>query len=368
MRAWSAIWTIARKDWSVWTRQPTTIAATIFPALFLVLIIYISAAAVGRNPVDIVAQGDGPHTRQLVAVLQRSDAFIVKRETTSAQAQRDLNGLVVEAVITIPASFDADYDARRADPVTIEINNLNLDFTNDLRRSLPAAITDFYASQSDNPIHVTVDESDLRAQDIGLAQFELVPDLVLLLTIGGIVNAGMATAREWEDLTVKELLLAPISRAELIAGKLLSGWFTTLLIGGVVLAIGVATGGLRPHGVYWLSTLLVVMLTALASSGLGVAIGALTRRLQATAAVGIILSFYLFFLSGGISVAAFLPGWVQAIAQFMPTFYGVHALEMSIFYGSADQLGRDVLVLAGTALATVTLGVLALRRSVLATA
>ena len=89
------------------------------------------------------------------------------------------------------------------------------------------------------------------------------------------MNAGLATAREWEDSTIKELLLAPISKTSLIVGKLLSGWLTTLLIAAVVLGVGAVSGYLRPEGpIYWFSTLVIVLLIALASAGLGVAIGA----------------------------------------------------------------------------------------------
>jgi ABC-type multidrug transport system permease subunit len=198
---------------------------------------------------------------------------------------------------------------------------------------------------------------------------------ILPLTLGwillldprfGMINAGLATAREWEDQTIKELLLAPISRGSLIAGKLLAGWLTTLLIGAIVLAIGALTGYLRPVGIYWLLTLLMVLLIALASASLGVALGAATRSFQRVTALGIPLAFYLFFLSGGISVAAFLPNWVQTIAHVIPTFYGVHALQMAIFYSSADGYGRDAVVMAGTALVTLALGVLSLRRRTLA--
>ena len=40
-----------------------------------------------------------------------------------------------------------------------------------------------------------------------------------------------------------------------------------------------------------------------------------------------------------------------------PTFYGVHALQMAIFYSSTDGYGRDAAVMAGTALVTLALGV-----------
>jgi Ca2+/H+ antiporter len=51
----------------------------------------------------------------------------------------------------------------------------------------------------------------------------------------------------------------------------------------------------------------IVLLIALASTGLGVAIGSATRKFQRVTAIGIPLSLDLFFLSGGITIAAFLP-------------------------------------------------------------
>ncbi len=365
MLPWRAIWAIVRKDLAVWLRQPAGIAATLLPALGLVLVLALEAQAVGRNPVALVVEDGGPHAQQLARIIEDSDAFIV-RQATASEAARDLAGLRVAAVITIPPGFDAAYDAHAPDPVTITIDNLNLDFTNDLRRSLPQAITEFYAAQPASPIKVQVQESDLRAADVSLLQFELVPTLVLLILISGIVNSGLAVAREVEGQTLKEVLLAPVPRAAIVLGKLLSGWVTTLLVAAVVVAIGAAFGYLRPVGLYWVVALGTIGLLSLASAGLGVALGSLLRRVLPVTAVSINLSLYLFFLSGGISVAAFLPDWIQTIAHFIPTFYGVHALEMAVFYSSTEDLARDLAVLVGTAALTLALGIIALRRRALA--
>ena len=365
---------IVRKDIGVWLRQPATIASTVLPAVSLLVILFFFQQAVGRNPVAIVVHDTGPHAQELVKILSDSNAFKIAMITTAQpNAEQALKQLKVAAVITIPSNFDAAFDSHKPDPVTIHINNLNLDFTNDLRRSLPAAITEFYDDKNNHnegisgPIRIHVKETDSRQQDIELLRFELVPNLVLLLTTAGIINAGAATAREWEDSTIKELLLAPLSKTSLIVGKLLSGWITTLLIAAVVLVIGAASGYLRPEDpIYWISTVAIVLLIALASAGLGVAIGAAARRFQRVTAIGIPLSIDLFFLSGGITVAAFLPVWLQTTAHFVPTFYGTHALEMAIFYNSSEGLVQDVTVLGVTALAATILGVLSLRKSMLA--
>jgi ABC-2 type transport system permease protein len=95
---------------------------------------------------------------------------------------------------------------------------------------------------------------------------------------------------------------------------------------------------------------------------MGVTLGALLQRIQPVSSAAIVLALYLFFLTGGTAVLAFDPGWLQTVATFVPLYYGRHALEMAIFYQSSDQLGRDVAVLAGSAVVAISLGTLAMRR------
>jgi ABC-type polysaccharide/polyol phosphate export permease len=135
-----------------------------------------------------------------------------------------------------------------------------------------------------------------------------------------------------------------------------------MLVAALVLVLSAVSGFLRPAGWYWLPALAVIGLIALAAAGVGAALGATFRRFAPVSAAGINVAIYLFFLSGGISVAAFLPGWIQTIAHFTPTFYGVDALEAAIFYQSTDNLGRDVAVLVLTAAGGLALGIMSLRR------
>jgi ABC-2 type transport system permease protein len=131
-----------------------------------------------------------------------------------------------------------------------------------------------------------------------------------------------------------------------------------------VLGAGSLLGWVQPVGAYWLIVLLILGLVALFSAGLGVALGALLQRIQPVSSAAIVMALYLFFLTGGTAVLAFDPAWLQTIATFVPLYYGRHALEMAIFYQSSDQLGRDVTVLALSALLAVGLGILAMRRGI----
>ena len=359
-----AIWVILRKDIRVWLRQPFNIAATILPAVGFLLVGALGAAALGRSPVALVTLDTSSRGQQMAQIIHNADVFRIT-DATPSQAQTLLNQIDVVAVITIPANFTQRVDAHVAAPIDVTVNNLNLDFTNDIRRSVPDAITQYYAAQgSASPIKVTMQETNLRHRDVEFFQYSVLPTILLLITISGLINGGLSTAREWESRTVKELLLAPVSRGAIIAGKVFAGFVITFFLGTLVLLLGDVLGWTQPQGAYWLSALLTIALVSLFSAGLGVAIGAALQRIQVVIAISINVAIYLFFLAGGIGVLAFEPDWLQNIAAFVPLTYGRHALEQAVFYSASDQFGLDMTVLALSALAALILGTLSMRRGI----
>ncbi len=350
------------KDLQIWLHQPVTLAATIAPALVFLLVEMLGAQAVGLSPVALVVQDRGPQGTQIAQAIRDADVFRLQ-EVDAAKAQILLKNLDVVAVVTIPADFSQRLQAHQGATVDVTVNNLNLDFTNDIRRAVPDAITRYYAAQgAQSPIKVTMEEHDLRRRDIQMFQYSVLPIVVLLLIISGLISGGNAAAREWESSTVKELLLSPAPGEAIITGKVLAGFVTSFSLGVLVLLAAYGLGWIYPEGIYWLDMLLVVGLVALLGASLGVAFGAVLQRIMPVIAVSILIALYMFFLAGGMGVLAFEPQWLQNIAAFVPLTYGNHALQMALFYNSADLLGRDVLVLGLSSLVALVLGALAVRR------
>jgi ABC-type multidrug transport system permease subunit len=357
-----ATWVILIKDLQVWLRQPVTIAATFVPPLVFLLVQAVGSVAVGRSPVALVVLDSGPQGAQIAQAIRQADVFRLQ-EVDAVKAQLLLKNIDVVAVVTIPADFSQRLQDHQGANVDVTVNNLNLDFTNDIRRAVPDAITHYYLAQGNqSPIKITMVEHDLRPRDIALFQYSILPTVVLLLMISGLISGGFTTAREWESSTVKELLLSPAPGGAIIAGKVLASFATSFTLGSLVLLAVYAMGWIYPEGIYWLNMLLVVGLVALLGASFGVAIGAALRRILPIVAITINLSLYLFFLAGGFGVLAFEPQWLQNIAAFVPLTYGNHALQMALFYNSSDLLGRDVLVLCLSSLAGLVLGTIAVRR------
>ncbi len=359
-----SVWAIIRKDLQVWLSNRRNIAATIIPPISFLLIQALGAVAVGRSPVALVTLDQGQKGQQMQQIFHKADVFRIT-DATPGQAKTLYNNIQVIAVITIPSDFTQRVKAHDPSPVNVRVNNLNLDFTNDVRRSVPDAITQFYQAQgSSSPIKVTVHEQDLRSRDVQLFQYAVLPTITLLLMLSGLVTSSIATAREWETRTIKEMLLSPTSRAAIIVGKVLAGFTTTFLLGMLVLLLGAGLDWTRPSGIYWLTSIAVLAMIALFSTGLGVALGAALHKTQPVIAISINTAIYLFFLAGGIGVIAFEPVWLQNIAAYIPLTYGIHALEQAVFYNSSDLFGRDMLVLGLCALAALSLGVLSMRRGI----
>ncbi|MGH2507270.1 MAG: ABC transporter permease [Ktedonobacteraceae bacterium] len=361
---WNRAWVICQKDIRVWLRHPTFVLVTIIPALAILLLTSLGAAAVGHTPIALVVQDTRADGQEMARIFQNANIFQVS-VVNAQQAQQMYKSVAIAAIITIPSDFTQRVQAHESAPLEVTVNNLNLDFTNDVRRSVPDMITQFYAEQGQaSPIHISIQESNLRPQDIQLFQYSVLPALIFLLLTSGLITGGLTTAREWEARTMKELLLAPISRATIICGEILASFLTTFVIGVLVLGACTLLGWIHPQGIYWLTALLTLALVSLFSACLGIAVGSSVRRIQPVGPLSLNVGMYLFFLAGGIGVLSFEPSVLQEIANYIPLTYGRHALESAVFYGSSELLGRDTLVMLVSIAVALVIGVLAMRRSI----
>src|SRR5260370_10984451 len=225
-----AVWTICKKDVRVWLRQPANVAITVLPALALLFVDALSAGAVGRSPVALVTLDQGARGQQMAQVIHQADLFRVS-DATPAQAQALYQNLDVVAILTIPADFTQAVDTHAPAHIEVQINNLNTDFTNDIRRPVTVAITEIYHQQTcASPIKVALQEQNLRSQDIQLFQYSAMPLLVLLLVVSGLVSSSLSSAGAWETRMIKALLLSPVGSGAIITGERLTAFVPTLAL------------------------------------------------------------------------------------------------------------------------------------------
>lgn len=359
------MWALIKKDLAVWFRSPAVMAVTLLPPLALILVLALEGVAVSSLPVAIVNRDAGGRAAAtLVRTAEAFDGFRAQVLGPDA-AQAAFADLKVAAVLTIPRGFSADLAAGRRPSLSWAVRNFNADSTNDLRRALPDVVTSFLASGAagPSPIGITIQEQDVHPQDVGLVAFEMVGVLAMLMLLAGLINAGLAAVKEWETGSVKELLISPVPPLSLIAGKVVGGVVAADIVGVLVTGVTIAFG-LLPAPTLAQGLIAVATMTLLATfgAGVGVALAASLRSSDRMNPVTINISFYLFFLSGGVVALAYLPAWLRVIARVIPNTYAVNAFRQTLLYGTTAGAATDLLWLAVAATVGLLVGVPALRR------
>jgi ABC-2 type transport system permease protein len=359
----SVIWACARKEIkSALTERLGTILGILLPVNFLILF-SLFALSGGLAPTAVVMADSGPLAQEFIQAMAHAHSF--RLQTASAeQAQTLLQTGKIVAVVTIPANFDASLQAGKPVQVGVQINNLNTDFTNDIRRAVPLSISSFYARAFPRQVTVTADEHDLWPRDTDYIPYLTVSILVIALLMGGLLPSGTAAAVEWEKGTIKELLLSPASRWAIIVGKMLGSFLMGLMSTTVVLVVLVLVVGVWP--LHWVEVIGFSLLTLLIFNAFGTLLGTLLKQRQAFIVLAFATSLPLFFLSGAFGPVSFanIP-LLEFIAKIFPVYYAI-VLEQHAFHGfelNTLGMGANVLILLSYALALVVLAAVVLRRT-----
>lgn len=356
------IWACAKKDIrSALAERLFTIVGLFVPLNILVLMSLFVLA--GSNaPTAVVMQDQGPYAQAFVTAMSQAHSFRLIPASAADAARRLAAGQIV-AVVTIPANFDAALAQNQPVALDVAINNLNTDFTNDIRRAIPLSITSFYAKTFPNLVSVTVRESDNYPQDTDYIPYLSVSILVIALMIGGLLQSGSASASEWEHGTIKELLLSPAGRWAIVTGKMLGSVLMGLGSTAIVLAVLIFLVGVRPDN--WWEVLGFTALSLVIFNSLGVLIGNLIKQRMAVIALSMGISLPLFFLSGVFGPISFTTPVLQVFAKIFPVYYQIVVFQHA-FHGfnlNTLGLGANTLVLVGYALGLIALVTLVLRRS-----
>ena len=356
------VWACAKKDFrAALTDRLFTIIGLFVPMNVLILMsLFVLAGSFA--PTAVVMEDQGAYAQAFYQAMSQAHSFRLQK-TSAAQAQQLINAGQIVAVVTIPSNFDTRLQNHQPVQVDVEINNLNTDFTNDIRRAIPLSITSFYAKAFPNLVDVTMQESDFYPQDTDYIPYLTVSILVIALMLGGLLQSGTASAKEWENQTIKELLLSPASRWAIMVGKMLGAFLVGLGSTFIVLLVLIFAVGVRP--VHWLEVIGFTLLSLLIFDTLGTLLGTLIKQRQPLIALTMGTALPLFFLSGAFGPISFSTPVLQVIAKIFPVYYQIvvfqHAFHGFILntYGQAG----NTLILAAYALGLIVLVTIALQRA-----
>ena len=107
---------------------------------------------------------------------------------------------------------------------------------------------------------------------------------------------------------------------------------------------------------------LVALLAVLSLAGVGVAVVALSNRMQVTNAITQLVIFYAIFFAPILLPKEQLPEVLQAISAFMPITYAADAMRGALTNLEGTNVPQDVLILTGFMLASLGMSAASIRK------
>ena len=184
----------------------------------------------------------------------------------------------------------------------------------------------------------------------------LVPGIVGMSIIFTAIFSGMEIIWDRQFGFLKETLVAPVSRINIMIGRTLGG--ATVAAGqGLVVFILALIIGFRPDS--WLlvfPAILVMCLISLLFTSLGIAVASNLADMQGFQLIMNFLVMPLFFLSGALFPLQGLPTVLAYVVHIDPLTYGVDALRTLLINAGQINFGLDLAVLGGVTIFFLALG------------
>jgi ABC-2 type transport system permease protein len=170
-------------------------------------------------------------------------------------------------------------------------------------------------------------------QGVPYAAF-LIPGLIMLQVIDQTYGESSSSLFQGRFMySIQELLVAPLSAVEMVAGFIIASVLRALVIAGLILSVGFVMVRTLPEN--WALFVSMTMLVSVLFGSIGIVFGLLAEKFDHIAVFTTFVITPLVFVGGVFTSMQFLPPFVQRVSLFNPMFYMIDGLRYS-FTGRSD--------------------------------
>jgi len=191
----------------------------------------------------------------------------------------------------------------------------------------------------------------------------LLPGIIAQTILFTAIFLGISVIWDRQFGFMKEILVAPISRISIFAGKMLGVSTNAMIQGLIVLGLGFLIG--VPLSIYIVGLVLPIMI--IITVGLvciGLAIASFMDSLESFGTIVTFVNLPMFFLSGALFPVTNLPSWLKWAFYVNPLTYGVDALRTIMMPGWPPllPLHYDILIIIAFDFVMIIIGTYAFSR------
>jgi ABC-2 type transport system permease protein len=184
----------------------------------------------------------------------------------------------------------------------------------------------------------------------------LAPGIIGMSIIFTSIFSGIQVIYDRQFGFLKETMVAPVSRFNIMIGRTLGGATVATIQGTIVLLLALIPGFRPQNWLLILPVILVMLLVGTMFTALGTAIASQLEDMQGFQLIMNFLVMPLFFLSGALFPLTGLPTVLIFITKFDPLSYGIDAFRILLSNSGHYSLTLDLSVLAIITLIFLSIG------------
>ena len=156
------------------------------------------------------------------------------------------------------------------------------------------------------------------------------PGVVAMSVVTTAIFSALSIVWDREFGFLREMLVAPVSRSSIVAGKAAGG--TTIATGqGTIMLVLAPLIGVHLTPLVVVEVIAIELLMAAALTGFGVFVASHIQRMESFQVVMQLVLFPMLFLSGAMFPLSGLPTWLTVITRINPLTYAVAPLRQVVF-------------------------------------
>ena len=345
---------IARKDILDAIRNRYLLVALVTPLFLAILFRVLLPGLSGANSLTVVVHD--PADSRLVSQLRAAPQINLIKAGSADGVSMEVENSNAVAGLAIPTTFDADVAAGKQPELTVYVNNTK----SSIQQAILKQVLEQQVLALVDPIPARLSWVDVGKEagaqpQAGFNLNQMLFPLLLLITFGmsGAFVVPLLLVEEKEKRTLDFLLTSPASLSDIVTGKALTGVVYSLLIAGVLLAINNKLIG------NWPLTLLTLLSGLLLVVAIGLFMGSLfenTMQVNTWASLVLMVLLAPSFPMPGLPVA------LETASRFIPTYYFVEALKLSLAGSASARLWGHLAVVLGCTVLALFAAIWGLRR------
>jgi ABC-2 type transport system permease protein len=326
-------------------RDPSTIMiSVVLPLLVLFLFGYGVSLDMDRLKIGLVMEDTAPDARTLAESFTNSRYFDVKiardrRELIPGIERGSIRGFVV-----IPSYF-SDFRSRPGmiAPIQSIADGSETNTANFFQYYVQATFAGWLQQEAINrghaqPPRIEIEPRMWYNEELESRYFLLSGSLGITMTLIGTLLTALVISREWERGTMEALISTPVSRAEIVNGKVIPYFLLGMLSMAICVVFAVCFFGIPFRGSLWVVAL-VSAAFLYSALGLGLLISTLTKNQAVSYQIATVTGFLpAFILSGFLFEIFSMPPWIQYLTYLIAPRYFVECLQTLFLVGNVWPL------------------------------